>query len=338
MKKITAFSIILILFAKFAFPQVETKRTIEDYYYLLNWDVFFEWTLRGNDSKEYRKSIIKIMDIDNGYIETTDDILMSLYYDSINKRDIVALSYACEGCFNALFEFRTYTENGTWEKLDIYPKKEMESYMEELNKYSSGGLIEDCRLSNGGTTITAVDLETRVKLFDLKWDGQKFNLVKTRNIEDYYLLLPLDFFNCDSVNYIDSKQARVSIERVKDSKNGYIEAHTSKGSLYIDLYKNKIQNRDIIAVSLDCGPDCKCSILKFIEYNENGTWTDVDIVPYESIKSYINELSEKAGNKIIPSYILPQKGTTIVANNYFSKQKLFDLKWDGQKFSLVKPQ
>jgi|WetSurMetagenome_2_1015567.scaffolds.fasta_scaffold109700_3 hypothetical protein len=159
-----------------------------------------------------------------------------------------------------------------------------------------------------------------------------------RNVEDYYLLLPVDYFMCDVPDFNDSPSGRIKSEKVKDLKNGYIEAETATGNLFVVLYKNRILNKDIIALSLDCGPGCMCSVFTFMEYTTAGEWAAVEVIPWEPIETYVQELSEKGGMEVFPSYVLPQYGTTIIANDYETKKKLFELKWDGQKFSLVKPQ
>jgi hypothetical protein len=159
-----------------------------------------------------------------------------------------------------------------------------------------------------------------------------------RNVEYYYLSLPADYFICDLPDYIDTPNGRTNSEKVKDIKNGYIEAETANGTLYVVLFKNKVLNKDIIAVSLDCGPGCMCSVFTFMEYTASGEWAAVEVIPWEQIEPYVQEISEKGGMEVFPSYVLPQYGTTIIANDYETKKKLFELKWDGQKFSLVKPQ
>lgn len=157
-----------------------------------------------------------------------------------------------------------------------------------------------------------------------------------KSIEDYYYLLPQDYFLCDEADFTDSRDARKKAIILSDISNGYLTAKTANGTLYVVMFKDKTAKVDHIALYLNCGLGCMCNVFDFLNYNAESGWTPASgIMPWEEIEKYLVMRDQKYSTETFPIYTLPQYGTTIKARDAADDSPLFDLKWSGQKFQMV---
>jgi hypothetical protein len=159
------------------------------------------------------------------------------------------------------------------------------------------------------------------------------------SIEDYYLVISSDYFMCDESGFEDSKAARKSLIRLSDTKNGYLEAETSMGTLYMAMFRDKESKSDVLAIYLNCGVGCACNVFDFRIYDRDGQWESVaEKVPWDQISERLLSLGQKYGREVFAEYRLPQRGSSILAMEANTDSKLFELKWDGSKFTMVLPE
>ncbi len=160
----------------------------------------------------------------------------------------------------------------------------------------------------------------------------------TKNIVDYYLLLPNEFFACDAGDFKDTKEFRLKSIQHKNIKNGYLLAKIDNGMqfpLEVALYKDKINKRDIIAISIDCGPGCMCNVFKLLALDKKGEWEILEnILPVQEMEKMIEKLQKKSESELFPAFVLPEFGTTIKVIDSETKNHLYELIWQGGKFQV----
>ena len=170
-----------------------------------------------------------------------------------------------------------------------------------------------------------------------------------KNIEDYYLLLPKKLLEIESEIKYDSKEYR--LEKAHSEKNpnqgrvnlksGYLIA-SPDAYLKMTLFKDKINNKDIIAIVLGCGmPPIQYCDFGFIEFdNEKMVWKiNMEIFPWTKFNAKCKEIAKlNSANQeeFIPNIILPEFGTTIyLIDAWDSKETpLISIKWNGQSFEI----
>lgn len=186
---------VLLIFAclSFAFSisaQTKVPKTVADFYYLLPNDRFAPF---DDGSKKipslysYRKSIIKIEDIKNGYIKIEadwDGWAEIVIFKKTNGDYIVGVSsVACGPVCGSSVEFLSY-KNGQWKDVteQIFPKiteAQVRAAYEQKNlKVGEEGLPELVyNLPRVGKTITVDTDGTELDYtFKLTWNGSKFIL------------------------------------------------------------------------------------------------------------------------------------------------------------------
>lgn len=160
----------------------------------------------------------------------------------------------------------------------------------------------------------------------------------TQNIVDYYLVLPGEYFVCDAGEVQDTKEFRLKSIQHKNIKNGYIRAKINNGIQYpleVAFYKDKINKRDIIAISIDCGPGCMCNVFKLLTLNKKGEWDILEnILPNQEMEKVVEKLQKKSGNELFPVFKLPEFGTTIKVIDSETKNPLYELIWQAGKFQV----
>ncbi|MBN2089221.1 hypothetical protein JW964_06395 [candidate division KSB1 bacterium] len=161
---------------------------------------------------------------------------------------------------------------------------------------------------------------------------------ETKNIVDYYLTLPGEYFVCDAGAVQDTKDFRTKCIQYKNIKNGYLRAKVDNGMQYpleVALYKDRINKRDIIAVSIDCGPGCMCNVFKLLTLDKKGQWEVIEnILPIQEMEKTLEKALEKSENELFPAFVLPEFGTTIKVIDSESKKLLYELIWQGGKFQI----
>lgn len=159
-----------------------------------------------------------------------------------------------------------------------------------------------------------------------------------KNILDYYLLLPEEYFTCDAGDFNDTKDFRLKCVQYKNIKNGYLRAKVDNGMQYpleIALYKDRINKRDIIAVSIDCGPGCMCNVFKLLVLDKKGEWEVIEnILPLQEMEKTLEKLQKKSENELFPAFVLPEFGTSIKVMDSETKNLLYELIWEGGKFQV----
>ncbi len=162
---------------------------------------------------------------------------------------------------------------------------------------------------------------------------------ETKNIVDYYLTLPGEYFVCDAGAVQDTKDFRTKCIQYKNIKNGYLRAKVDNGLQYpleVALYKDRSNQRDIIAVSIDCGPGCLCNVFKLLALDKKGQWEVIEnILPIQEMEKTLEKLQKKSDNELFPAFILPEFGTTIKVIDSKTKNLLYELIWQAGKFQVT---
>ena len=158
---------------------------------------------------------------------------------------------------------------------------------------------------------------------------------KKKSIQDYFLLLPSDFLDCEkSAQGFPTLNKRLALIKKIDLKNGYLAFMNSSE---MALFKSKKEGFDFLVIQIGksgSGNTCEChnQVLQFLPKTKNWKLRD-DLLP----KGYTQEelydrLSE---HDIFPYFELPKKGFEIKVRNENSDSTLYRMKWDGSKFILT---
>ncbi|MBT4498253.1 MAG: hypothetical protein HOC74_11050 [Gemmatimonadetes bacterium] len=168
------------------------------------------------------------------------------------------------------------------------------------------------------------------KKFPLEFEWQNgIATEKTKNINDYFLLLPSEFIDCEGAQFgqYSTKQKREKIISKIDQKNGYLQFYKT-GQLV--LFKDRKNNKDIIAIqSGRCGAGNTCGALNTLLEFQDSTWIfRIDLLPDGK---RIEDLYYD--DDTCPYFDLPQYGTTILIKNEWGDDSIITrYKWTKQKF------
>ncbi len=171
----------------------------------------------------------------------------------------------------------------------------------------------------------------KTKSFEFEWQkaiAQK----EQKTIEDYFLLLPSRFLDCENVEAgLPTQKLRMSIIGIKDLKNGYIQFDRTSE---IVLFINRVENINILGVQIGksgAGNTCG-SINSFYQYDSSSNlWLERDDILPEGFTH--NALYNKySAADQYPYFKLPQFGLNLEVRAEDSEKILCILKWDGQKF------
>lgn len=176
--------------------------------------------------------------------------------------------------------------------------------------------------------------EKNSKKYPIEFDWQKELAKKgTKTIEDYFLLLPSEFLDCEGIyNGYSSIEKREKLIAKKDIRNGYIQFHKTA---QISLFKDRVNLKDIIAVQIGrCGAGNTCGSLNTIlEFIGNKWILRVDLLPdHKTIADIYHELEKE---DICPYFNLPQIGTIIDVRDEYSGAVIMKYNWTGQKFQVI---
>lgn len=157
---------------------------------------------------------------------------------------------------------------------------------------------------------------------------------KKRTIEDYFLLLPSQFLDCERIfKGFPTVDNRIEIIKKKDLRNGYLEFH---GRSQIALFKDKTNSKDIIAIQIGgCGAGNTCGSLNtLLEFTDNKWVYRIDLLPNSKrVEDIYNEI-EKDGK--CPYFNLPQIGTTIELRDENNNGSIImKYEWTGQRFNII---
>ncbi|PTB93872.1 hypothetical protein C9994_12640 [Marivirga lumbricoides] len=159
---------------------------------------------------------------------------------------------------------------------------------------------------------------------------------KTKSIKDYFLLLPMDIVNCEPLFSEESLESRKQFITKENIKNGYLEAE----GMQLALFKDRNKNIDIIAVQRGkSGIGTTCggvnTLLQFDEEKKCWIYRN-DLLPEDKKLEEIQEdyISRNNYEMALPYYILPEVGTTIKVFDEENESTIYNLKWDGSKFSV----
>ncbi len=173
------------------------------------------------------------------------------------------------------------------------------------------------------------------KKYTIEFEWQKTIAHKeSKNIKDYFLLLPSEIINCEGamMNEYSTKQQREGSISKLDLKNGYLQFHRT-GQLV--LFKDRINKKDIIAVqSGRCGAGNTCGAYNTLMEFHNEQWMfRIDLLPDGKL---IEELYYDDNS--CPYFDLPQFGTTILIRNELKEGSVITkYKWTKQRFENSKP-
>ena len=154
---------------------------------------------------------------------------------------------------------------------------------------------------------------------------------KRKNVLDYYLLLPDEYFFCEFTPKITKEHKRQQIIR-KNIKNGFILSKSEGFDMEVALFRYKRGGRsiDIIAVNIRCGAGCMCNRFEFLAMRNDGSWKKVTANIFPSEQQIVKKLKTK--NEVILEYYLPEFGTTVKVFNSITKKLLIKLYWRDSRF------
>jgi hypothetical protein len=164
---------------------------------------------------------------------------------------------------------------------------------------------------------------------------------KVRSIEDYYLILPKKLLEAELEIKNDNRKFRLDkISRV-NIKSGYLIANPD-AHLEMALFRDKKNNRDILAIVLGCGsPPIQYCDFGFLEFDSNEmVWSiNKEVFPWAEFNSKCDELSNSKPSDqeyFLPNIILPEFGTTIHLIDAWDSDNtpLVLIKWNGQSFEM----
>jgi hypothetical protein len=134
------------------------------------------------DTKVGRRNLLRIVDKQNDYIEAQTSLgtlYVTIYRDKEVKKDIVFVYLNCgPGCECNFTELRYYDQDGEWESAsDKFPFETIEEYLTQLSVQLGYEVYADLKIPQKRTNIEAYEHATDHKLFDLVWDGKRFNMI-----------------------------------------------------------------------------------------------------------------------------------------------------------------
>jgi hypothetical protein len=154
-------------------------------------------------------------------------------------------------------------------------------------------------------------------------------------VEDYFLLLPSSFLDCENLSHgYPTKEERRKLIKTSDARNGYLEFNRNS---QIAVFKDRNDKRDYIAVQIGrSGSGNTCgAINSLFQFDvKTSSWIKRDdLFPkgYSHSELY-NSLSDR---DIFPYFLLPRRGTIIKVKNEENDSLLAELKWDGKKFTAI---
>jgi len=152
-----------------------------------------------------------------------------------------------------------------------------------------------------------------------------------KNIVDYYLQLPDEYFFCETLIIPDRKD-KLSLIKKKNLKDGYILASTKDGDFPLEtaLFTDDYMGLKLIAVNVRCGSGCMCRKLDFFFVSDGKLM--------KSANDYLfpknDEIEKAAGIKDGYEFSLPGDGKYINVIDGDSGKVLLKIEWSGGTFNI----
>jgi hypothetical protein len=183
------------------------------------------------------------------------------------------------------------------------------------------------------TTLCAQENPKKKYPLEFEWQNE-IATAKTKNIKDYFLLLPSEFIDCEGAQFgqYSTKQKREEIISKIDQKNGYLQFYRTA---QLVLFKDRKNKKDIIAIqSGRCGAGNTCGALNTLLEFQDSTWVfRIDLLPEGK---RIEDLYYDDDH--CPYFDLPQYGTTILIKNELDDDSIITrYKWTKQRFVNTTP-
>lgn len=171
--------------------------------------------------------------------------------------------------------------------------------------------------------------------YNLSFEWQKEVASKSnKTVHDYFHLLPDAFFDPEGISDLyESVQSRDSLITILDLSNGYIRF---EGTNEITLYKDRKNNRDIIALQVGkychaCNSPEGNRILKFD--TTMNRWVPMESLLPDNFDRY-GRYNTNSDIERFPYFDLPQHGTSILIRDEETETILDTLYWNGSSFFL----
>lgn len=155
----------------------------------------------------------------------------------------------------------------------------------------------------------------------------------TKDVRDYFMLLPRETFECEEQDGPASEAERDARIGVKDLENGYLEASASSARMEVALFKDRKRQRDVLGVGIASGEGDMCNHLEFSVWSdERRSWTVVngEVLPASEIEAKVEALR---GPDTAWGLKLPRRGTDTEVVDKDGKT-LLTLKWADGRFTL----
>jgi len=152
-----------------------------------------------------------------------------------------------------------------------------------------------------------------------------------KNIVDYYIQLPDQFFQCETENMLRKKD-KLSLIKKKNLKSGYILASTIDGGFPLEaaLFTDDYMGIKLMVLNLRCPSGCKCRRLDFFFVSDGS--------PMKSDNEFLfpkkEDIEKAAGKTDGYEFVLPGDGKTIHVRDEFTGKVILKIEWSGGTFNI----
>lgn len=152
-----------------------------------------------------------------------------------------------------------------------------------------------------------------------------------KTVVDYYLQLPDEYFQCETVKILRQKDKLSQIKR-KDVKKGYILASTSDGGIPIEiaLFTDDYMGIKVLAVNVRCRWGCMCRKLDFFFVSDGKLMKSEG----EGLFPEIEDIEKAAGITGGYEFIIPEGSRNIKVASEESGKVLLTIDWSGGTFNI----
>ncbi len=195
----------------------------------------------------------------------------------------------------------------------------IQNYGNSMNNYT--------KFEGVGGKYLSFEKAKGINVDESHWSDSIVSLSQMK-IEDYYLLLPLHFLDCEETqSKLRNIKGRKSEIVIKDSPNGYIQFFSNAE---LCLFKNRKNNTDIIAVQIGrSGAGSNCGSINHLYQliPEHGIW-----IKRDDLLPKGHTIEELYKGEVLPYFALPRKGLSIKIIDEESENQIGTLKWNGERF------
>lgn len=158
------------------------------------------------------------------------------------------------------------------------------------------------------------------------------------NVLDYYKLLPTDNNDLISSNLLEKEYTRITVE---DIKNGYLKIEGAfEGWIEVALFRKKNGQAILLIGENTCGPACGTELYAFESVKGKMMNVSKKVLPKitedDVVKQFRHVKKDPEAEMISYLYVLPQYGTTIKITNDESGELIYEIKWENDKFVIVR--